>query len=87
VPSQGNQVPVCLDEHRPDERILSGSRSFAFIAGWSPDGKRIGFTLCVQKRQQCDIYTMQRDGTDVVQITNTPEFNEFTDWGPSLVTP
>jgi Tol biopolymer transport system component len=64
---------------------LHDGRSFAFIAGWSPDGKRIGFTLCVQNTQQCDIYTMQRDGTDVVQVTNTPEFKEFDDWGP--VTP
>jgi hypothetical protein len=27
---------------------------------------------------------MQRDGSDVVQVTNTPEFNEFDDWGPAL---
>jgi Tol biopolymer transport system component len=62
-------------------------RSHAFVAGWSPDGKRIGFTLCLQKRQQCDVYTMKRDGTDVVQVTNTPQFKEFDDWGPSPVTP
>jgi Tol biopolymer transport system component len=67
------KVPVGLHE----------GRSFAFVAGWSPDGKRIGFTLCVQKRQQCDIYTMQPDGSDVVQVTNTPEDNEFDDWGPA----
>ena len=66
---------------------LHDGRSVAFIAGWSPDGTRIGFTLCVQKRQQCDIYTMQRDGSDVVQVTNTPEDKEFDDWGPSPVTP
>jgi Tol biopolymer transport system component len=71
------KIPVGLHE----------GRSFAFVAGWSPDGTRIGFTLCVQKRQQCDIYTMQRDGTDVVQVTNTPDFKEFADWGPSPVTP
>jgi hypothetical protein len=35
---------------------------------------------------QCDIYTMQRDGTDVAQVTNTPEDKEFDDWGPSPVT-
>jgi WD40-like Beta Propeller Repeat len=59
-------------------------RFYAFIAGWSPDGERIGFTLC---RPQCDIYTMRRDGSDVVQVTDTPEFKEFDDWGTSPVTP
>ena len=29
-----------------------------------------------------DIYTMKLDGTDLVQLTNTPDDNEyFTDWG------
>lgn len=29
-----------------------------------------------------DIYTMKLDGTDLVQLTNTPDVNEyFTDWG------
>lgn len=67
------KIPVDLD-----------GRFSAFVAGWSPDGERIGFTLC---RAQCDIYTMKRDGTDVVQVTNTPEFKEFDDWGTSPVTP
>lgn len=30
---------------------------------------------------------VQRDGTDVVQVTNTPVFNEFDDWGTSPITP
>ena len=29
-----------------------------------------------------DIYTMKLDGTDLVQLTDTPDDNEyFTDWG------
>jgi hypothetical protein len=27
---------------------------------------------------------MRRDGTHVVRLTNTTEFNEFDDWGPPL---
>jgi Tol biopolymer transport system component len=67
------KIPIDLD-----------GRFFAFIAGWSPDGQRIGFTLC---RRRCNIYTMRPDGTDVVQLTNTRPFKEFEDWGPSSVTP
>jgi Tol biopolymer transport system component len=67
------KIPIDLD-----------GRFFAFIAGWSPDGQRIGFTLC---RRRCNIYTMRPDGTDVVRLTNTRRFKEFGDWGPSPVTP
>ena len=64
--------------------IHLNGRFNAFIAGWSPNGKRIGFTLC---RRQCDIYTMRRDGTHVIRMTNTSEFKEFDDWGPSAPMP
>jgi Tol biopolymer transport system component len=67
------KIPIELD-----------GRFFAFVAGWSPDGKRIGFTLC---RKRCNIYTMRPNGSDVVQITHTRRFKEFDDWGPSPLTP
>ena len=68
------KIPIDLD-----------GRFFAFIAGWSPDGQRIGFTVCRPRR--CNIYTMRPNGTDVVQITNTRRFKEFEDWGPSPEAP
>jgi hypothetical protein len=38
--------------------------------------------MAVGESSNADIYTMKLDGTDVVQITNTPNDNEyFTDWG------
>ena len=38
--------------------------------------------MAVKGSDKNDIYTMKVDGTDLVQITATPNDNEyFTDWG------
>jgi len=52
---------------------------------FSPDGTRIVFSMTLpesDRGEMADIYTMKIDGTDLVQITNTPSINEFfVDWG------
>ena len=49
---------------------------------YSPDGTRILFHMALKGSDKNDIYTMKVDGTDLVQITDTPNDNEyFTDWG------
>ena len=55
--------------------------SFAFAPGWSPDGKRIVFSLFLDKRGQEDIFTARSDGTDVLNATDTPDFEDVADWG------
>ena len=55
-----------------------------YIGGpaFSPDGTRFLFDLARPGSDKADIYTMKIDGTDLVQITNTPTENEyFVDWG------
>ena len=47
---------------------------------WSPNGKRIAFVS--GRAGNLDVYVMRRDGSEVVNITNTPG-NELTpDWHP-----
>ena len=49
---------------------------------FSPDGTRLVFNMKPIGSDKADIYTMKIDGTDLVQITNTPNDNEyFVDWG------
>ena len=52
---------------------------FAFEPDWSPDGTRIVF--CMDIHGQEDIYTANADGSNLVQVTNTPEFENGPDWG------
>ena len=56
-------------------------RSFAFEPGWSPDGQRIVFSLYLSSTNQEDIFTARANGTDLRQVTNTPDDKEFADWG------
>ncbi|MEV4315075.1 hypothetical protein [Actinocrispum sp. NPDC049592] len=52
---------------------------FALAPAWSPDGTKIVFSMSVNGQE--DIYTANRDGSDVTQVTATPGFEPFADWG------
>ncbi|HEX9124539.1 MAG TPA: hypothetical protein VF984_14460 [Actinomycetota bacterium] len=52
---------------------------FAFEPDFSPDGTHIVF--CMFLNGQEDLYTAKADGSDVVQITDTPDFENGPDWG------
>ena len=60
-----------------------GGFSFAFTPGWSPDGTRIVFSLFLRTTGQVDIYTVRADGRQVAQVTDTSDFEDLADWGPS----
>ena len=54
---------------------------------WSPDGEKIVFSRQVGI-QPHDIYTVNADGSGLVQVTNTPDITEFSaDWGIHPLTP
>jgi Tol biopolymer transport system component len=57
----------------------------AFAPVWSPDGTKILFARNPAPRQggQNDLYTINPDGTGLTQVTHTPDFEDFPDWGPS----
>lgn len=56
----------------PDAQIWDGV--------WSPDGTRILFRRHISG-VTVDLFTMLADGTDVVQVTDTPDNKYFMDWG------
>ncbi len=61
---------------------LPAIHNWATAPNFSPDGARLVFNMAVGTSDMADIYTMATNGTDLVQITNTPDDNEyFTDWG------
>jgi Tol biopolymer transport system component len=60
-----------------------GGFSYAFTPGWSPDGTRIVFSLFLETTEQVDIYTARPDGSQVAQVTDTSDFEDLADWGPS----
>jgi Tol biopolymer transport system component len=49
---------------------------------FAPDGTRLVFSMKLPGSDNADVYTMKIDGTDIVQVTNTPNDNEYgVDWG------
>jgi len=57
------------------------TKYFAFEPDWSPGGKRIVF--CMYINGQEDIYTANADGSNLAQVTNTPDVENGPDWGRS----
>jgi TolB protein len=57
----------------------STTQYFAFAPDWSPDGTQIVFCMFINGQE--DIYTAKADGSDLTQVTNTPEFENGPDWG------
>jgi Tol biopolymer transport system component len=61
--------------------IHPGGRYFAFEPDWSPDGTRIAFSMYVVRNGQDDIFTVEQNGTHLVQVTDTPGHEGQVDWG------
>jgi hypothetical protein len=58
-----------------------------FNPNWSPDGQKIAFGRN-QDDDQRDLYTVNADGSNLFQITHTPDISEFNgDWGTHPLTP
>jgi len=64
------------------KRARRRASGIGFDPGWSPNGKRIVFSLRHRPRGPVDIYTARPDGTRLAQVTNTPDFETGADWGP-----
>lgn len=68
-------------------RAKKKATAIGFDPGWSPDGKRIVLSLRFRKAGRVDVYTARSDGTHLVPVTDTRDFETFSDWGPHPVAP
>jgi TolB protein len=68
-------------------KIPLATRGFRRASGpdWSPDGTKIVvslFTKTSSGTEREGIYTANADGSNVRQVTSSPTFDGFPDWGP-----
>ena len=78
--SDGSLFLVGLDG-TTNELPVHGGLTNSYGPAFSPDGSSIIF-MAAMDGEPFDIYTMRLDGSDLVQITDTPEEEDFADWGP-----
>jgi len=70
--------PLSQPEMQPTRR-----RADQPPAEWSPDGKRIAFSMENATGSSQDVYTIRPDGTRLRQITDTPVLGEYVpEWSP-----
>jgi Tol biopolymer transport system component len=79
--SAGSLLLVPVDGEPPSLIAIHARSDLHAIGGaWSPDGSWIVFSRETSTGE--DIYIMQKDGTNLHQITNTPgQDEEFGEWG------
>jgi len=60
--------------------VMNLSMSRANDACWNHDGSKVAFTSGDGRKRNSEIFIMNADGTDQVQITNTNYFHSELDW-------
>ena len=78
----GTLIAVGLDGTETQIPV-SGDTVYSYSPAFSPDGSSIIFMANTDTPGELhDIYTMRLDGSEPVQITDTPEEEDFAEWGP-----
>lgn len=72
----GNVCSINLD----GTNVKDLSMASASYACWSPDGSKIAYTSSDGRKRNSEIFIMNSDGINHIQITNTNYFHEDIDW-------
>jgi Tol biopolymer transport system component len=78
--TSGRLLVINLDGKVMHE-ISIDAKYYLFGPAWSPDGSRIAFSMDMVSGPFADIFTSLPDGTDLDQVTKTPDNEIGIDWG------
>ncbi len=76
-------IIIFNSEQRESRRVFLAAGAYVTVESWSPDGSRILYVSEQDGAQQ--LYTMNVDGSDIVQLTFTSAENSYStcgDWSP-----
>ena len=76
-----NTISVMLADGTAVTRLISSATDSYSLPKWSPDGKRMAFSLMAGGSFDSDIHVMNVNGTGITNITNSPAVSEqLTAW-------
>lgn len=78
--ASGTLIAVGLDGTETQIPV-SGDTVYSYSPAFAPDGSSVVF-MANTPGELHDIYTMRLDGSEPVQITDTPQEEDFAEWGP-----
>ncbi len=61
---------------------ISGNAKHAFSSTWTKDGKRIAFSAVAENGKDSDIFTVNKDGSDLIQLTKNAGQNATPSFSP-----
>jgi Tol biopolymer transport system component len=72
-----------IDNTGENANLLFAGPNTIVAADWSPDGRTIAFAMAVDKLDEYQVFLMNADGTNAVQLTNgLPGIGGSLDWSP-----
>lgn len=78
VHADGSQETILVDI----PLIIGRGRSLASSFSWSSDGAKIAFSAADPDTGQHEVYTVDADGSDLVNLTKHPDEDNFVTWSP-----
>ena len=76
-----NQIFRANSDGSNQVRLDNDDYSSKYYIEWSPDGERIAFATNDVHYVQ-DMYVMNRDGSDLIRLTNSPAYDGYPIWSP-----
>jgi TolB protein len=72
-----------VDNTGENANLLYAGPNTIVAADWSPDGKTIAFAMAVKSQEDYEVFLMNSDGTNAIQLTNgLPGIGGSLDWSP-----
>lgn len=72
-----------VDNNGENANLLYAGPNTIVAADWSPDGRTIAFAMAVKSQDDYEVFLMNSDGTNAVQLTNgLPGIGGSLDWSP-----
>jgi TolB protein len=70
------------DDGRQLIKLTSGESS-NYFPSWSPDGKKIAYTSSGPYPKGSDIYIIDANGSNIINLTDTPDIDDYLPvWSP-----